>query len=584
MNKIRILAMDGGGLYGLTEALWLEQLLKDNPDFLKPEDGVDYYFTGASAGGVNALLLAQEEDPRQAIRNGVLSKFWHEAGIYTNKNPVENFFSWFGIRPWLGTMDTMEVLKQYLGDKTMGDLPHRAIIATYNWYGHPDIEFPEETPSLKLSWPPKMPAMPTISMWEKHATYTDFGDHQWGPKFFTNFATSGPSCKHADDSHQKNTDVGFAVIAMPPVRSILGGVGDAGIFNANPSVDAIGAILVHYEREYADEFTNMDDYHDHVFNVLREMHMLSLGDGAIMPRYWLRDHSLGPTLWKKIPVNPTFGKFTPNDYMLNQGLQEAAINAHRLLYFNFWRLDPGVMKWPPGPVLLFVRNKFTREAFMQMVHKGCGAAHSLKAVQDAARFTKNGWVGDPQNENSHIWSKGADMTDTNATLAALEKRVATLEARVNVQNAAYHWIRTADQIETEEDAKEVERLAGYLFNDLMTEDGTCDFSAIEGWGGVWGPDKDAMVKQFVGFSAAIKWSYHIYPNAQVDIDIDAGEAKFWTTCEMVPLKVMNEKGEFEPRWFFLTEELSFRLVDGDWKVLCYKLSNLRSVKADGSDW
>ena len=175
-------------------------------------------------------------------------------------------------------------------------------------------------------------------------------------------------------------------------------------------------------------------------------------------------------------------------------------------------------------------------------------------------------------------------TSDSTTLAALEKRIATLEARVDVQNAAYHWIRTADRIETEDDAAELEKLCNYLFRELMTEDGTCDFSAIEGWGGIWGPDKDAMVQQFIGFASAINWSYHIYPNAQIDVDLDKGEAVFWTTCETVPLKIKNADGKWESRWLFLTEHLSFRLVDGAWKVTCYKLENLRSVKANGSDW
>ena len=40
------------------------------------------------------------------------------------------------------------------------------------------------------------------------------------------------------------------------------------------------------------------------------------------------------------------------------------------------------------------------------------------------------------------------MTDPTLVLAALEKRVATLEAKFAVSNAAYHWIRVADRVET----------------------------------------------------------------------------------------------------------------------------------------
>ena len=158
-------------------------------------------------------------------------------------------------------------------------------------------------------------------------------------------------------------------------------------------------------------------------------------------------------------------------------------------------------------------------------------------------------------------------------LVALEKRVSALEATNAVSHAAFDWVRTADKVETYHRIEDVR----HLFYELMTEDGWCDFEGA-GWG-TWGPDKEEMVEQFMNFAAKIDWAYHIYPNAKVEVDLDKGEATFWTACEVVPLKM-----DGKPQWLFLTSHLSFKLVDGAWKVACYKLSDPRIVLADGSDW
>jgi hypothetical protein len=290
----------------------------------------------------------------------------------------------------------MEVLRRYFGDSTMGDLHHKAIVCTYNWYGANKIEFPDESEGV-LGWPPwsgwfqSFQQIPTYT-----PTYTDTSVLSWRPKFFTNFEAELHDTDEDDDSHQPNVEVAYAGIAMPPVRSVRGGVGDGGIFNGNPSVDSIGVVMAQYHSKVKAHIHQQGDidmkmYNNLLFSVIERMHMLSLGCGAIMPRYWLRNFSMGPLPWRFLPVNPSFGHFTPQDYMLNQNLQAAAVDAKRLLHQHYYRLDPGVMKWPPGPVLMYVRNRLTREVFIQQIERGVRAQNSLTAVKLAAAFSKNEW-------------------------------------------------------------------------------------------------------------------------------------------------------------------------------------------------
>ncbi|MCA9649183.1 MAG: patatin-like phospholipase family protein [Myxococcales bacterium] len=63
-ETIHIISMDGGGIYGLATARMLRKLCERDPAFLAKSDIASYRFAGTSAGALNALLLAKEEDPR----------------------------------------------------------------------------------------------------------------------------------------------------------------------------------------------------------------------------------------------------------------------------------------------------------------------------------------------------------------------------------------------------------------------------------------------------------------------------------------------------------------------------------------
>ena len=130
-----ILSFDGGGIYALTEAIWLRQLCEQVPGFLTPRQV--RIFAGTSAGAVNALLLARHESPREAVLAGELERFWTKTGILSNE---ENF-----VTRWTGTLmtamygDALGALHDVFGDMTLKDLAdegrNRVLISTFNYTG-----------------------------------------------------------------------------------------------------------------------------------------------------------------------------------------------------------------------------------------------------------------------------------------------------------------------------------------------------------------------------------------------------------------------------------------------------------------
>src|SRR3954468_13177233 len=93
--RLRILSIDGAGLYGLTAAIWLRRLCEAEPTFL---DGTDVHlFAATSSGAVNCLLLARHERPREALLAGELEKFWKQPAVFPNSNKLSSVASMFGI-------------------------------------------------------------------------------------------------------------------------------------------------------------------------------------------------------------------------------------------------------------------------------------------------------------------------------------------------------------------------------------------------------------------------------------------------------------------------------------------------------
>ena len=154
-------------------------------------------------------------------------------------------------------------------------------------------------------------------------------------------------------------------------------------------------------------------------------------------------------------------------------------------------------------------------------------------------------------------------------LESLKKRVEVIEAKEAVTKFMYEWAYWADKIERDKKRQDVE----YLANELMTSDGTCDFSAIPNLQGIWGPDKQDIINKFITFAQSIGWAYHIYPNAMINMRLEEGLAEYYTHTEFVPLTIQGQ-GQF----LFLQQNSELKLVGGQWKMHRYRLSNLRQVQ------
>ncbi|APR81519.1 Hypothetical protein A7982_06868 [Minicystis rosea] len=171
----------------------------------------------------------------------------------------------------------------------------------------------------------------------------------------------------------------------------------------------------------------------------------------------------------------------------------------------------------------------------------------------------------PHREQSPVAAPNP-VSGTPATIAELEARIRVLEAREQVYRAMVTWGRALDTVERTHDVQD----ARYMADDLMSPDGIFDL-ADTGWG-VWGPEKDEIVRHIMSFVRRFSWAYHTYPNGEIDVDPARGTARFHTSTELVPLA---RDGNFQ--WFFLTQTTTFVRQDGAWRVQRYKLSNLRTI-------
>lgn len=200
-----VLSMDGGGIYGLFTAIMLRKLCEENEDFLK-DDRVSL-FAGTSAGAMIALILASEENPREAVLSGKVEAFFTDERLFSNKmNPMLGTLALFGLTSWSGKDDFYSILHDYFGNKKMKDLHHRVLITTFDFSGQPDV----------------------IS-----------GKRRWKPKLFFNFPLG------EEDRNLLVKDVAYGAASPPTLRPIQGGIVDGGLFAADPSVCAIAKIVSH---------------------------------------------------------------------------------------------------------------------------------------------------------------------------------------------------------------------------------------------------------------------------------------------------------------------------------------------------
>ena len=199
----RVLSMDGGGIYGYFTTLMLRELCRKNQDFLLADQVT--LFAGTSAGALNALILAKEKNPRDAVLDGSLERFFQDERVYSNKlDPVSGYLSLFMLTAWSGRKDFYSILDDYFGNMKMKDLQHRVMISAFDFRGEPDLVV---------------------------------GETRWKPRVFYNFPADEP------DREMFVKDVAYGAASPPGLRPVKNGISDGGVISSDPSVTAIAKII-----------------------------------------------------------------------------------------------------------------------------------------------------------------------------------------------------------------------------------------------------------------------------------------------------------------------------------------------------
>jgi Patatin-like phospholipase len=390
MDLWRVLAMDGGGLYGLTTALWLKQLCQGSDSFLHDRDV--RLFAGTSAGALNALLLAREKDPRSFVLRGGLEDFYRQPGTFSNSNPVTALLSLYQVTAWFGAGDFLSLLQSEFGDMTLGDLPHDVFISSFNWTGTRNAADPAPGSAAPPPGPP-----PGSDVWSAWAAACGIAPYPappnpadvvatqsftgWRPKFFKNFPA------HEPDRRRRVVDVAYAAATPPGYRAVLDGFGDGGTFNACPAAEVTAAVI-DYEKERQDRW----DF-DLVRDVCSRTRVLSLGVGAKMPAYWLKLFDLSALQFAYSWTNPPQGNWwSPlTNVTLEAPTEDAVYIATQLLGPNFHRMNPGLLELPTSVAVILSRFPAAREWLTREIEAVVKCPASLEAVARTLVYLKDVW-------------------------------------------------------------------------------------------------------------------------------------------------------------------------------------------------
>jgi len=265
----RILSLDGGGLRGVLTAKLLERLETAHPGFLSQVD----LFAGTSTGGVLALGLALGLSPTD------MGQLYREAA-----DKVFADSTWDDIRD-LGKLrgadysnqPLRQAILERIGEVTLGDLPKRVLISSFQVDNNP------RTPGALRTWK---------------------------PKFFHNFP--GPD----SDAGEKVVDVALRTSAAPTYFPIYQGYVDGGVVVNNPSMCALAQAL---QPETGGQ-------------KLREVALLSIGTGASSKYLPHQDADWGLAQWAPHLVSMTIeGGVGVADYQCRQMLGRRYLRINPVL-------------------------------------------------------------------------------------------------------------------------------------------------------------------------------------------------------------------------------------------------------------
>jgi uncharacterized protein len=192
----RILSLDGGGIRGILTIVLLERLETAHPGFL---DQIDL-FVGTSTGGLLALGLAYGLVPEEARE--IYEDWGERVFARTWLDRLRSLGSLIGARYSMDGLKT--ALEFYFEDLTLGDLPKRVLVSSFDLDKIPDDPYTPRT---------------------------------WKAKFFQNFPGPGT------DAGERVVDVGIRTSAAPTYFPIYQGYIDGGVVVNNPAMSGLAQSL-----------------------------------------------------------------------------------------------------------------------------------------------------------------------------------------------------------------------------------------------------------------------------------------------------------------------------------------------------
>ena len=241
MATYRILALDGGGIRGVLTAALLERLEAARPGFLARVD----LFAGTSTGGLLALGLAAGLTP-DACRG-----FYETQGREVFASSFLRRLGRFFVARY-SNRRLKRALAEQFGNRTLGDLPKKVLIASF------DLD--------------NAPANP-------------FALRTWKPKFFHNFPGQD------SDGDQLVVDVALRTSAAPSYFPTYQGYIDGGVVANNPALSAVACAL--------------DDRAGRQY--LRDLVLLSVSTGVYSQYLTVQDADWGWIQWARPIIDIMLG-------------------------------------------------------------------------------------------------------------------------------------------------------------------------------------------------------------------------------------------------------------------------------------
>jgi patatin-like phospholipase/acyl hydrolase len=196
MSYYHILTLDGGGIRGLLTAILLERLEAARPGLLAQVN----LFAGASTGGILALGLAAGRTPAQA--RDLYERRGRQVFADSRWDNLRDLGH--AVRAQYSNSALKAALTAEFGNMTLGELPHRVLVAAFDLENDPNCPPPLRT---------------------------------WKPKFFHNFPGRG------SDAHELVVNVAMRTSAAPSYFPIYQGYIDGGVVAGNPSMTALAQAL-----------------------------------------------------------------------------------------------------------------------------------------------------------------------------------------------------------------------------------------------------------------------------------------------------------------------------------------------------